>query len=73
MRWIWYWIKRCCAGVRGWRTMLFNLVAGIAPVLQLTEVAAVMPAGWLPWYALAMALMNMWLRSVTTTPVGRTS
>jgi hypothetical protein len=41
------------------------------PVLELTEITQVMPSAWLPWYALAMALMNMGLRAITTSPMGQ--
>ncbi len=56
--------------IKGWRTMLFNVAAMALPVLELTEVRDVMPDEWLPWYALAVALANMGLRYITTTPVG---
>lgn len=71
MRWVKYWINRGLERLRGWRTLVFNTIAGLLPVLQLTEVAAVMPDKWLPWYALTVALSNMWLRAVTTTPIGQ--
>lgn len=35
------------------------------------ELRWILPQGWLPYYALALALLNIWLRTITTTPVGR--
>lgn len=64
--------------IKGWRTILFNVIAGVPLVLELAiqiaslpEVAAVLPRDWLPWYSLALVLANMGLRWITTTPVGR--
>lgn len=57
--------------MKGWRTIAFNVLAAIVPVLELTELKAVIPAEWLPWYMLGVVLANMFLRYLTTTPVGR--
>lgn len=68
--------------LKGWRTVMFNVAAGIVaavevalpvalPVLGMPEVHGVLPDGWLPWYVLVVALGNVWLRAVTDTPVGR--
>lgn len=57
--------------LKGWRTILANVLFAILPIVELTEFKAVLPQHWLPWYALAVVLANMALRWVTTTPVGR--
>lgn len=62
------WLKK---RLKGWRTIVANILFGVVPVLELTEWQAVLPEGWVPWYALFIALANMALRSVTTTPIGR--
>lgn len=59
--------------MKGWRTIAFNVLAAIVPILELTELRAVIPAEWLPWYMLGVVLANMALRYVTTTPMGRKS
>lgn len=67
---------------KGYRTLIFNGVAAvgaalmaalpvIVEVLSMPELAALIPSEWASWYALAVALGNMWLRSITTTPVGK--
>lgn len=56
--------------MKGWRTILFNALAAVMPILQLTEFANVLPDTWLPWYALGLVLANMYLRSITTTRLG---
>ena len=56
--------------MKGWRTLAANALAMVVPVLELTELRDVMPDNWLPWYALGLALANMGLRWITTTPVG---
>lgn len=68
--------------LKGWRTIIFNALAAVPvivlevlpavmPVLSMAEVQAVIPAAWLSWYLLAVALGNMALRAVTTTPLGK--
>jgi hypothetical protein len=56
--------------LKGYRTIIINILLSVMPVMELTELTQVMPQEWLPWYALGMALVNMWLRSVTTTRIG---
>lgn len=57
--------------LKGYRTIIVNTALMILPVLDLVEVRDVIPDQWMPWYALGMAVANMWLRAVTTTPVGQ--
>lgn len=57
--------------MKGYRTIIVNILAAVMPALELSELTAVMPDNWLPWYALGLALANMWLRKITTTPIGR--
>jgi uncharacterized integral membrane protein len=57
--------------LKGFRTLLVNFLMAVVPVLQLTELADVMPDEWLSYYALAVVLLNMLLRHITTTPIGR--
>jgi hypothetical protein len=71
MNWLSYKLK-------GWRTWIVNGLMSLLPLvmvvvqfLELPEFANVLPAHWLPWYALAMAIVNMWLRAITTSPLGK--
>lgn len=68
--------------LKGYRTLILNSIAGalaaievalppLLDVLGMPELRGLMPEGWLPYYALALALLNIWLRTITTTPVGR--
>lgn len=57
--------------VKGWKTAFVNIAFTAIPILQLTEFKMVIPMKYLPWYALGIALINLWLRSVTTTPIGQ--
>jgi len=56
---------------KGWKTVTFNVLAAIVPVLELTELKGAVPEEYLPFYALAVAMGNVYLRSVTTTPMGK--
>jgi len=56
---------------KGWKTVTFNVLAAIVPILELTELKGVVPDEYLPFYGLFVALGNMYLRSITTTPMGK--
>jgi len=62
---------------KGYRTWLINILMGLPlawdviwQVLQTREFHAVIPAEYLPYYSLAMVLVNMFMRKITTTPAG---
>jgi hypothetical protein len=57
--------------LKGYRTIIANVLLSVLPILELAEVRDVMPDDWLPWYALGLALANVALRYITTTPVGQ--
>lgn len=64
--------------MKGWKTLIFNFVAMIAPLLDvivflgaIPEFGQVIPTEYYPIYTLAVALANKGLRMVTTTPVGQ--
>lgn len=63
--------ERINRAIKGWRTIVANLLFMIVPILELTELKAVLPAEFLPWYALGVVVANMALRKITTTPLGR--
>ena len=56
---------------KGWKTVAFNVLAAVVPILELTELKGLVPADYLPFYALAVALGNVYLRSITTTAIGK--
>ena len=64
--------------LKGFRTILFNGVA-VVPVLlevvgtvaNLPEVRGIIPPNVAPFYALGLAVMNIFLRTKTTTPLGK--
>ena len=62
---------------KGYRTIAANALMAVLPALEVAgqllnmqEIQDVIPSGWLPWYMLAAALLNMYLRKITTTPIG---
>ena len=64
--------------LKGYRTILFNALAGVIPAatalvafMAMPEVAALVPGEWAAAYALFLAVANMGLRKITTTPVGQ--
>ncbi len=56
--------------MKGWRTVAFNILSTAVPILSLTEWRDVLPEDWMPWWMLGVALANVWLRMITTGPVG---
>ena len=57
--------------MKGYRTIAINAALAVLPILQLAEVIAVIPAEYLDWYVAGVAVLNIVLRAITTTPVGR--
>lgn len=70
--------------LKGYRTLILNgalgavaavelLLPHIVEFLGMPEVRGILPAGWERWYPVLLAVLNIWLRLVTTTPVGQGS
>ena len=57
--------------IKGWRTMAFNALNAALAILAMPEIAAVIPAELLPYIMAFAAVGNMYLRSITNTPVGK--
>lgn len=68
--------------LKGWWTVAFNVLAAsplaldaaqplIVAVLMLPEFQELIPVALLPYYGLALAAVNIWLRSLTDTPIGK--
>jgi hypothetical protein len=68
--------------LKGWWTVAVNTLAAsplaldaaqplLTAILGLPEFQALIPVGLLPYYALALAAVNIWLRSITDTPIGK--
>ena len=63
--------------MKGYRTVLLNIVAAL-PMLADVVLAMnseglqeLIPAEWVPLYTLGVILANVYLRTITTTPLGR--
>ena len=68
--------------LKGWWTVAFNIAAAsqlaldaaqplIVAVLMLPQFQALIPEALLPYYGLFLAAVNIWLRSITDTPIGK--
>lgn len=57
--------------LKGYRTLIVNLLLAAMPVLEMTEVLSVLPKGYEAPYAIFIALINLYLRTVTTTSMGK--
>lgn len=59
--------------MKGYRTIIFNVLSAVVPILSLTEWHAIIPVEYLPYWMLFVAIGNTVLRTITTTPIGRAS
>ncbi len=64
-------MKTLLINLKGWRTLILNVLLSILPILQLTELRGVIPVEYLPWYALVVAVLNIWMRALTSTSLGQ--
>ena len=57
--------------LKGYRTVIIMTALGLIPVLQMAEAVALIPPQWQGLYTVAVAVVAVMLRTITTTPVGR--
>jgi hypothetical protein len=64
--------------LKGYRTVAFMGAAAflpaldaLLPILMLPEWADVIPSEWWPYYSIAVGILGIVLRAVTTTPLGQ--
>jgi hypothetical protein len=55
--------------MKGFRTLGFNLLAAILPVLQAADLTQILGVQGMSIYGIAITAANVALRSITTTPV----
>ena len=63
--------------MKGYRTVLFMSLASALPLIEvlliiaeMREWAEIIPDGYWPYYSMLVGAMGIWLRFITTTPVG---
>jgi hypothetical protein len=56
---------------KGWKTLTFNILMALVPILEMRELLPFIPQDYMALYALVVAMGNMYLRSITTTPMGK--
>ena len=55
--------------IRGWKTVLFNVLAAIIPVLEVSGTDLGLDGNALAVYGLGVTIANLVLRFITSTPV----
>jgi hypothetical protein len=55
--------------LKGYRTIIWNLIGGTLAILETTDLSF-LPQGWGGYVAILVAIGNLWLRTLTTGPVG---
>ena len=55
--------------ITGWKTVLFNVLAAIVPVLEVSGADLGLEGSALAFYGLGVTIVNLVLRFVTSTPV----
>lgn len=53
----------------GWKTVVFNVLAAIVPVLEVSGADLGLEGNGLAFYGLGITVANLILRFVTTTPI----
>lgn len=75
-------MKALTTRLRGWRTLILATALGLAPLWDVLKEALpilatdpnlprLIPEAWMPAYSLAVTLVMIWMRLITTTPPGR--
>jgi len=54
---------------KGYKTVIFNLIAGTLGVLEISDLSF-LPADYGKYVTVFVALGNLWLRTLTTGPIG---
>lgn len=57
--------------LKGWRTVAANLLTIILSVLEMSRITDYLPSDQVLWFLVALAIGNIVLRLITSTPVGR--
>lgn len=57
--------------LKGFRTLVVNIALSVMPILEMSEMLDVLPDDYEAPYAILIALVNLYLRSITTTPLGK--
>lgn len=57
--------------LKGWNTVIFNVLAAIFGVLEVTNFTDLIPADWQGAVITFISLVNVYLRARTNTPIGR--
>lgn len=57
--------------LKGYKTVIFNVLAAIFGVLEVTDFTNIIPADWQGAVITVIAAINMLLRANTNTPIGR--
>ncbi len=56
--------------LKGWNTIIFNVLSAVFGVLEATDFTNVVPAEYQGFVITAIAVINIYLRAQTNTPVG---
>lgn len=57
--------------MKGWKTVTVNILAAVLPVLETMDMTNVLDEKGFAIYGGVLAIINLGLRMVTTTPVGK--
>lgn len=57
--------------MKGYRTILWNVLNSIVPVMQIVDAAYSIPDEWMPYWIAIFIIGNIILRLDTNGPVGR--
>lgn len=57
--------------IKGYRTILWNLLNAVPAVMTMAETQYAVPEDWMPWWMAVFITVNLILRVWTRGPVGK--
>ena len=57
--------------MKGYRTLIANGLSAVIAIAEMQEWTDIIPSEYMPWFAIGLAVANIALRAITTSPVGQ--
>lgn len=66
-------VKKAAKATKGWRTLIVNLAFVVIGLIQFFHATEAIPKKWAGSVILLVSFANIYLRTITTTPIGKKS
>ena len=64
-------IKKIWNKIKGWKTVIINLIVAVIPILELAQWSDILPKQMTPYYIISVAMLNIAIRAATNTAIGK--